>query len=261
MDFFVFNFQKFMLIFARIMGLILTSTFFESESINSQAKLGLTFFISIVIFPTVQMLLPAIPNDPVQYGLTAIGEGLIGATIGICITISFSVYQLAGQYFTVQMGLGASEVFDPMSQISLPLMGQFLYIVAVMVFLALKGPLLILNELFYSYELVTFNNLVNGVIINSKYGIIELFSNILLIGLRIAIPIVGTLLLVSISMGLLAKAAPQMNLLMIGFPISITIAFVLIIMILPLFVEFVGDYIDISFSNLLQLMREMKNGT
>ncbi|HOF02210.1 MAG TPA: flagellar biosynthetic protein FliR [Spirochaetota bacterium] len=250
-----------MLVFARIMGLMLTSTFYESDSIINQVKLGLTFFVTAVMFPVVFDNIPEVPQDIVQYGLIAIGEGLIGATIGICITISFSVYQLAGQYFTVQMGLGASEVFDPMSQISLPLMGQYLYLVAIMVFLAIKGPLIIIYELYYSYGLVTIESLTNGVIINSPYGIVGIFSSMFLVALRISLPIVASLLLVSISMGLLAKAAPQMNLLMIGFPISIGVSFAIIIFLLPLFVEFVDNYMNETFNSLYLLMKEMKVGT
>jgi len=221
----------------------------------------LTFFVTAVMFPVVFDNIPEVPQDIVQYGLIAIGEGLIGATIGICITISFSVYQLAGQYFTVQMGLGASEVFDPMSQISLPLMGQYLYLVAIMVFLAIKGPLIIIYELYYSYGLVTIESLTNGVIINSPYGIVGIFSSMFLVALRISLPIVASLLLVSISMGLLAKAAPQMNLLMIGFPISIGVSFAIIIFLLPLFVEFVDNYMNETFNSLYLLMKEMKVGT
>jgi len=250
-----------MLVFARMMGLMLTSTFYESDSIINQVKLGLTFFVTAVMFPVVFDNIPEVPQDIVQYGLIAIGEGLIGATIGICITISFSVYQLAGQYFTVQMGLGASEVFDPMSQISLPLMGQYLYLVAIMVFLAIKGPLIIIYELYYSYGLVTIESLTNGVIINSPYGIVGIFSSMFLVALRISLPIVASPLLVSISMGLLAKAAPQMNLLMIGFPISIGVSFAIIILLLPLFVEFVDNYMNETFNSLYLLMKEMKVGT
>jgi len=261
LEFFVLYFQKFMLVFARMMGLMLTSTFYESDSIINQVKLGLTFFVTAVMFPVVFDNIPEVPPDIVQYGLIAIGEGLIGATIGICITISFSVYQLAGQYFTVQMGLGASEVFDPMSQISLPLMGQYLYLVAIMVFLAIKGPLIIINELYYSYGLITIESLTNGVIINSPYGIIGIFSSMFLVALRISLPIIASLLLVSISMGLLAKAAPQINLLMIGFPISIGVSFAIIILLLPIFVEFVDNYMSDMFNSLYLLMKEIKVGT
>ena len=234
-----------------------TSTFFESSSINNQTRLGLTFFISIVLFPAVNSFLPGIPDNFVQFGLVAVGEALIGAFIGICVSMTFSVYQLAGQYFTVQLGLGASEVFDPMSQISLPLMGQFLNTIALLVFLAIRGPMLILNELTKSFELVTFSGLLNPQVImfNENFSVIKLFADIFLMAMRISLPIVATLLLVTISTGLLAKAAPQMNLLMIGFPISITVGFIVIMFFLPSFITFVQNYLDTIFKMIRGTMR------
>ena len=80
-----------------------TSTFFESSSVSNQTRMGLTLFISIVMFPTVYQFLPDIPTNMVMYGLVAVGEAMIGALIGICVSMSFSVYQLAGQYFSVQL--------------------------------------------------------------------------------------------------------------------------------------------------------------
>jgi len=260
LEYFVFNFQKFMLVFSRILGLMFTASFYESDSIPNMARLGLSFFITSVIFPIVYTHIPEFPTNFIGYTLIAIGEAVIGATIGICITIAFSVFQLAGQYFTVQLGFGASEVFDPMSQISIPLMGQYLYIVAILVFLALRGPLLIIQELYYSYEFVNFANLLNSKIMDSPNGIVSLFTESFAIALRISFPILATLLLVSVSMGLLAKAAPQMNLLMIGFPISIIVGFVIILITLPLFVDFVASYFDEIFKTIFFMMREIKNG-
>lgn len=242
------------------MGILLTATFFSSQSITIQAKLGFVFFVTIVIFPMVVGLLPPVPEDIIHFAFLAIGEGVIGASLGVCITISFSVFQLAGQFFTIQMGFGASEVFDPMSQISLPLMGQYLYLIFVLVFLSLNGPALILKEVFHSFELINFQNLVNWKIVSSDLGLVKIFGNLFMIGLRISIPIIGTLLLISITLGLLGKAAPQMNLLMIGFPISITTGFIIILLLLPGIISFIGYYIDVVFSNLWFLMLEINNG-
>lgn len=249
-----------MLVFSRIMGLMLTATFFSSDSFINEARLGLTFLITAVIFPLVYQFIPAVPHDFLSYALLAAGEGLIGAAIGFCIDICFSVYQLAGQFFTVQMGFGASEVFDPMSQIELPIIGQYLYILAILVFLSLQGPALIIQAIYNSFELVTFSNFLNGQFIESAHGIIALFAEMFVVALRISFPIIGTLLLISICMGLLSKAAPQMNLLMVGFPLSIGVGFIMILILLPGLTEFIKDYIDQMFKNVWNLMLEMHNG-
>ena len=263
MDIFIGNFEKFLLIFARIAGFLFTATFFNSDSFIDEARLGLCFLISLVLFDSVSKLVPAVPSSYVEYALIAGGEAVIGVALGFIINIYFSVYQLAGQFFSVQMGLGASEVFDPMSQESLPVIGQFIYIIGILIFLAIRGPLLAINELYHSFELISFDKFItagDNNFITSKYGLISTFSAMFLIALKISIPIIGTLLLVSISMGLLAKAAPQMNLLMVGFPISIMVSFLLILALIPSIVAFVYDYIDLVFNNIEYLFMEIKNG-
>lgn len=258
MEYFVLNFQKFMLVFARILGLVLIAPFFSSTMINTRAKLGFVFFISIVIFPLVYKFIPDIPANMIEYSFIAIVEGMVGIIIGFCLTLSFSAYQLAGQFFTVQMGFGASEVFDPMSQISIPLMGQYLYLIAILVFLSLHGPILIIKEIFSSFELINVTNFIKNSIVEPSYGIIATFTDMFMIALKMSFPILGTLLLVSVTMGLLAKAAPQMNLLMIGFPISITVGFIIIILVLPGLIIFFSDYIEEMFSRIWFLMLEFR---
>ncbi len=252
------NFQKFMLVFSRILGLILVVPFFSSTMINTRAKLGLVFFITIVIFPLVYKFIPEIPENMVEYSFIAIVEGMVGIIIGFCLTLSFSAYQLAGQFFTIQMGFGASEVFDPMSQISIPLMGQYLYLIAILVFLSMHGPVLIIREIYSSFELINVSNFIKNSIIEPTYGIIATFSDMFMVALRMSFPIMGTLLLVSVTMGLLAKAAPQMDLLMIGFPISITVGFIILILILPGLVIFFNDYVEDMFSKIWFLMLELR---
>lgn len=260
MDYFIYNFQKFLLVFSRIMGLILTAPFFASASVTNRVKLSLAFILTGVVFPLVYQFLPMIPNNIILFSMLAIGQGLIGAAIGIFLRIYFSVFQLAGQFFTVQMGFGASEVFDPMSQISLPLMGQYLYLAAILVFVTVNGPMFIIKDIFVSFKMINFSNIQNGKLLFSENGIITIFTKLFIVSLRISLPIIGTLLLVSISMGLLAKAAPQMNLLMIGFPISITVAFIIIIMILPSFVNYVSNYFFNVFDSMWKLFLDIKHG-
>jgi len=259
-DFFVLNFQKFMLVFARIAGLFFVEPIYGSQTVPFTIKLGLSFFASAVIFPLAYPFLGEIPSDIIAYALMAAAEAFIGAAIGFCITLSFGIYMLAGQFFTVQMGFGASEVFDPMSEISIPIVGQYIYIIGILVFLSLNGPIYVLKELFLSFELISADNIFNISLLSAKNGLVAFFVNMFNIAVRISLPIAGTLLLVSFTMGLLAKAAPQMDLLMIGFPVSIIVGFIIILIVLPLMIEFFRDYIDDIFKNIWQLMLELKHG-
>lgn len=259
MDYFIYNFEKFLLVFSRIFGLFMTVSFLSSESIPEQIRMGIMFVVTTAIYPMVSHCIGVIPENFIEYALMAVGEGIIGVAIGTAISISFSVFQLAGQFFTVQMGFGASEVFDPMSQISLPLMGLFLDIIFVMVFMSLNGPALIISAIYQSFELVNFSDLISVSMVTSKYGLITIFTDLFITGLKISLPLLGALLLVSVTMGLLAKAAPQLNLMMIGFPISIYVGFTILLFMTPVMINLMQNLIDFVFRNVWFMMEEINH--
>ncbi len=260
MEYFIINFTKFMIVFSRITAMCFIATFFGSESLIPMVRFALAFLLSIVIFPVVHDMLDMVPLNFFEYGGLLISEVIIGIGIGFCITISFSVFQLAGQFFTVQMGFGASEVYDPMSQISIPLIGQYLYYIAMLVFIATLGPLFIIKAVYHSFELMNAGNFMNYSFVTGEYGIIRLFSNMFITGLRIAMPMIAALFLVTVALGLMGKASPQMNLLMVGFPISITVSFLLLLILLPIMVVVFGEYFYDMFKDLWFMMVGVSNG-
>ena len=148
------------------------------------------------------------------------------------------------------MGFGASETFDPLAQIENPLMGQYLNLVAMLVFLSAGG----FSELFLggfwrsiqsisAYSLVTGREAVVGLLLKG-------LSQVFLDAIVISMPILGTLFLTSLATGLISKAAPQINILTEGFPISITVAFLLIMATMPFMVEAFARVVDLGFQNI-----------
>lgn len=260
MEYFVFHFEKFMLVFSRIFGAFFVVSFFSSDSFPETIRLGLAFFIASAVYPMVSGFVGEIPDNVIVYALRALGEGIIGAAIGLILSIYFTVFQLAGQFFSVQMGFGASEVFDPLSQISLPIMGQFLYMVFTLVFMLLNGPALILNAIFHSFLLVNFTDLIGTSMVASRYGLLEATGNLFLVALKISLPILGTLLFVSVTQGLLAKASPQMNLQSIGFQISIFAGFLILLLMTPVLIHIIESIVDMVFRNAELMMLEMSHG-
>jgi flagellar biosynthetic protein FliR len=186
----------------------------------------------------------------VDYGLLVLGEVGIGLLIGFLLNLIFIAFQLAGDFFSLQMGFSASMVFDPQSQVEVPLMGEFLNLVAMLVFIATSGMskfLLVGVERSFQYlramDLVTHREGIITLLIN---GLAGLFQS----ALTIAFPILGTLLLVSVAMGLLARAAPQMDILTMGFPISIGVSFLLLFATMPFLMTAMERIIDGSFQSL-----------
>ena len=260
MEYFVFHFEKFLLVFVRIMGVFFTVSFFSSDAFPETIRLGLVFLITATIYPLVSSFVPQPSSNMIEYGLHALGEGIIGIAIGMIMSVYFTVFQLAGQFFSVQMGFGASEVFDPLSQISLPIMGQFLYMIFTLVFMLGNGPAYVLNGLFESFSRVNFVDLLRTSMTGSKYGLLSSMGDLFIVALKISFPILAMLLFVSVTQGLLAKASPQMNLQAVGFQISIFIGFVIFMAVSPALVNIIGNIIEYTFENVLNLMAEMGDG-
>ncbi|MDR0562951.1 MAG: flagellar biosynthetic protein FliR [Spirochaetaceae bacterium] len=240
----------FLLIAVRALAMIETAPLLSSDAIPQMAKLALAGFAAYTAFPTAQ----ASGWDLAPYGLSfiflAIGEGIIGVIIGFFLTIIFSAFTTAGQFFSLQMGFGASETFDPLSQIENPLMGQYLNLVAMLVFLSIGG----FRELFLGgfWRSLQSINIVD--MVESRDGVIAMvlggLSQLFLDAITISMPILGTLFLTSLSTGLISKAAPQINILSEGFPISITVAFILIFATLPFMVDAFSRIVDAGFRNI-----------
>ncbi|MDH5681138.1 MAG: flagellar biosynthetic protein FliR [Spirochaetota bacterium] len=253
-EFLIGKFQFFLLIMMRMFGMIAVAPFFSSVLIPMRVKATLALTITLVIFPILSEQLPMkIPQNFVDYILLVINELAIGLSIGLVVSIIFATFQLAGQFFSIQMGFGISEVFDPLSQIHVPLVGQFLALIGILIFFLVGGHILLIEGVFESYFKLPVLDIMN----DSKPLMdlmIEVFNDMFVTALKISLPIIGTLFIVTLSMGLLAKFAPQMNILMLGFPIYITIGFVMLILLMSFILENGRSIMDKYLDRILQLV-------
>jgi flagellar biosynthetic protein FliR len=253
------NFRVFLLIFARVVALVQAAPLLSSQAVPQTAKLGLSLFISVAVLPWVGAQGYPVPDSVGLYFLLVLGEVAIGLVLAFFLSIVFVVFQVAGQFFSLQMGFGASEVFDPLAQIEVPLMGQFLNLVGMFTFLTIGGAQkLLLVGVYRSFHALRAVDLVAG-----REALVPLLlrslGQLFMQALTISFPILGTLLLVYVTMGLLAKAAPQMNLLLMGFPIAIATAFLVLILVMPLMVGAFTRLIDGGFENVANLIQAVKN--
>ena len=249
------NLQLYFLIFARVLALFMAAPILNSSGIPVMARGGLALFTAVAVYPMVSTLGYIIPDDGLIYSFLLISEVLTGLLLGLFIQIVFAVYQLAGQMFSIQMGFGASATYDPLAQVEIPLVGQLFNLIGIFVFI-ISGSIqkLFLTGIYRSFMAMKGDYLLTnpGFLTDSLISALaQLFEQALLI----AIPMMGTLLMISVTMGLLAKAAPQMNLMMVGFPIQISVGFLLIMMSSPFLIEKMVLVIENGFSQIDELMR------
>jgi flagellar biosynthetic protein FliR len=243
----------FLLIAVRALAMIEVAPLLNSESIPQVAKISLAGFAAYASFSTALVRDWIIGPFGLSFIFLVIGEALIGIIIGFFLALIFAAFSTAGQFFSLQMGFGASETFDPLSQIENPLLGQFLNTVAMLIFVTVDGFRdLFLGGFWRSLQSINVMSLVEGrehVVSMMLAGLSRLFLDAIVISM----PILGSLFLVSLSTGLISKAAPQINILSEGFPISITVAFLLIYASLPFMTEALSRVITSGFQTLQTL--------
>ncbi len=266
----------FFLLAARAFAMIQTAPLLSSESIPMAARFALAGFAAFAVMPTAEVFFAGgdAVNGSISYlgldtanlryetfslrfVLLLIGEAIIGIIIGFYLTIIFATFSTAGQFFSLQMGFGASETFDPIGQIENPLIGQYFNLVSMLIFLTIGGfNQLFLGGFWRSVQTINIISLIDGretVVSMLTSGLSRLFLDAMVISM----PILGTLFLTSLATGLISKAAPQINILSEGFPISISVAFVLIFATLPFMVEAFSRVIESGFGSIQSLYTQI----
>lgn len=244
------NANLFFLILVRVFAMLAVAPLFSSDSIPDVVRAGLAFFTAIVVFPWIQAAGYPIPADGLMYLGLLVGEALLGILMGFFLVLVFSVFQMIGDFFSLQMGFSASEVYDPLAMIEIPIVGQFLNLIAMFVFLSIQGfQQIFMVNVFQSFRgLRAVDFLIHPNFISDKLIVAlgQMFQHAFLI----ALPVFGTLLIVSLVLGLLGKAAPQMNLMMMGFPISISVGFIMIVVSMPFLVQAFAGVVNHAFRDL-----------
>lgn len=251
----------FFLIMARMVGLFTQAPVFNHPSLPGVARISFIFWTAFLLYPTVGTLPNPVSAGNLMYGLLLLNELLIGFLLAFIIRLFFAAFITAGQMFSTQMGIGASQVFDALSQQEFPLLGQLLGQIGILLFLTMPGMMsrFFLTGVYHSFEAVPVATLIKTspsytvIIIKALAGMFES-------ALQIAFPLLGILSIISVSMGLLGKAVPQMNLLITGLPIQIATGLIMLFIFIPFFVRFSNQFFLKIFDYTAQLLTVLKAG-
>ncbi len=245
--------ETFIFVFLRVGAIVVTIPIFGSTSVPARMKAGLSLMIALLVFPFVEMNPP--PPEILPLIVRMMGEVTIGIIIGFAGSLIFAGVQMAGQLVGFQMGFAIVNVFDPVTSSQVSILAQFQYLFAVLLFLALDGHHVYLSAIADSYRLVfPFEFYFSGELFRSIAG---LAKDLFIIAIKVGAPAVAVLLMVDIGFGLIARTVPQMNILIVGFPVKIAMGLIGIGLALPLVSRMIGS-IFIGFGDRLHdLLRLM----
>jgi flagellar biosynthetic protein FliR len=231
-------FIGFVVIFARVTGVIVAAPIFGETTVPPQVKAGLALLISLVFYPIVTA--PRIGPDPSVFQLVHLVtvETGVGLLLGFSARLLMAGIELAGEVAGFQMGLGLANVVDPMSGTQIGLLGQMMSLFATLVLVMMDGHHLFIAAVASSYAVVGPGQATLGD--PALDSMMMLAAQLFVIGLKVGAPLVVALLAANFAMGLMARSVPQMNVFVVGFPFTIGLGLLFLVIGFPFFIQAVS---------------------
>ncbi len=240
------NIDSLMLIAARLIGVSILMPILSSRGFPRLGKVGFVFFIAMLIFSAKfnENLNVEYANSFIGFGMLIFKEFFVGYILGFSVYMITSAIYFAGQLIDYQLGFSMVSIFDPVSQMQLPVSGNILSLM-ITALMVLTGALnVFLDAVFYSYDKIP----IGQADILSNNTVIQILSNAMTFffsfGLRISMPLVGTILVVDVALGLLVKASPQMNVFVVGMPVKVLVGLVVFYLTMPIMIDVFNELFD-----------------
>lgn len=244
------SFINYLFITARVSGILFTAPVFGSFSVDVRLRLFFSFILGYILYSirgdvTLEYI------DTVLLFIILIKELLIGIAMGVLGQFIFAGVQLGGQIIGFQMGFAVVDVIDPQSNIQASIIAQFQNVLMILIFLSIGGHLLIIRAIAHSFDVV---NLGSFAFPDASYlFIVKLFANIFVIAIKLVAPVFVTLIITHVVMGLIGRLVPQINLLIVGFPLQIAIGLTMLLFSMQLFYIAFEPIMQEYFENILTL--------
>lgn len=244
MDLFNFDpatFVSFLLTFLRISLVLFLLPFFGGNAIPNTVKAALCVVLSLALFPRLSFAAELLPGHPFGMLIMLLGELVLGLVLGLCVNFIFAAVRTGGQLIGFQMGFAMVNVVDPDTGTSGAVTSHFLYMVSLLTFLSLNGHLYLLKALCLSFDFVPPGGLLIGQSLADN--VMEMSGKMFSLAVRIAAPITAAIFLVDLALALVGRAAPQMNILMLGFPLKISVGFFFLGLVFTMMAIYMRDFI------------------
>lgn len=247
--------QGFLVCLARVAAIFAVIPVFSGAQIPPQMRVGVAVMFAMLTYPVVKGFIPLESLTPLDLGVMIVAEIILGLLVGFLAQLVFMAAEFSGSIIGYQMGFAAANVFDPSTQQQVALVAQFQGILAILLFLSLDIHHLFLEALVASFEMLPPGS------IDLSSGVMTLLVDIInhsfILSLRLVAPILALLLLSSLTLGIMARIFPQLNVFLLSFPLNIGISFIVMGLTLGAFATILqGEFLSLSerFLNIFSLM-------
>ncbi|MFO8155967.1 MAG: flagellar biosynthetic protein FliR [Pseudomonadota bacterium] len=227
--------------FIRVSAMLFAAPLIGTPYVQVRIRVLLALLITIVLAPNLDPM-PTYDPASVMVLLVALQQVLIGLAMGLVLQLVFSAIVIGGQIMALQMGLGFASMVDPQTGTQVPMVSQIYLLAGMLVFLAFDGHLIIIEVLADSFTAIPVG--FEGLTAEAYRLVAEWGSHMFAGAVLMAIPVVASLLVVNIAFGVMTRASPQLNIFAVGFPVTMTIGFGVMILTFDTFLPHVGNLVE-----------------
>lgn len=249
------RFDLYLLVASRTAAVFFAAPPFAARQIPAQWRAGFGLVVALVLLPIVPV--PAgLPQTLIPWLAWAIRETALGLAIGWTANLVFAGVQLGGQLLDTELGFGIVNVLDPQTGQQLPLVGNFQYLLALLVLFLTNGHYMILAALARSFTLVP----VGAAVLRPNLAdtVTTLTGGVFLTAFKLAAPVLGAGFVTTVALGIMARAVPQMNVFIVGMPLKLAAGLIILAAGMPLYLLTVNHVLDGLYGGLAQILQAVR---
>ncbi len=247
------HFVVFLMVFARVGGIFTSAPVFGNKHVSIPIKAAMSLAISFVLLPFAVAGTNELPADLLPLAAAVIKEAIVGILIGFVVLLLFTAIQVAAEIVDMQMGFGFANILDPMMNVNASVIAQFQGLLATLIFLLSNAHHLMIKGLADSFNILPCGEMSIGNVVIG--GFLALFSQLFITALKIGGPIVGVILLTEIALGILARTVPQLNILVLGFPVKILVGMITVMLVVPIVYVVIQSLFTGIYNDIMALVR------
>ena len=235
------EFKAFFLVLIRVSIIFQMLPFFNAKVIPMLTKAGLAFVITIILFPVISTKMVEFPSTIIGMAQLVLTEFIIGIILGLLVLVFFEGIRMMGQMVGFQTGFAITNIIDPQSGAQISILANLAYLVAMIFFLLLNGHHILLSAVRDSFEIMPVGSLRLNVEMFNK--IVPIYGDMFDIAVKIGAPAIAALLFTNLAFGLIVKLIPQMNIMIVAFPVQIIIGLLFFGVSLNVVLKFMETYL------------------
>jgi flagellar biosynthetic protein FliR len=220
-------------ILVRVAGIVVAIPAFSSRSVPLHVRIGLLIGLTVILFPIVSDQIRPLTFSFPQVVPLLLTEFMVGIVLGFAISFVMNAFIIAGELIGIQMGINLISALDPVAGGQVPILGQFMGLLGMLIFLAIDGHHMMFEALVASFQLVPPMHVhFSGFLVES---VLKLGVGMFVLALKVGAPVMTAVFIVTLGMGILGRTIPQLNVMLNNVPITIGVGLLVLGLSLPLF--------------------------